>query len=80
MPRGREQYFAERNKRVINFVLEDEEMKQAIADAAAADGRTVSGWIKHHILPVVLEKAGFAPSQLKAKTKKPTPSRRKPKP
>lgn len=78
MPKGREKYYAERNKRVINFVLDDEELKQRIADAAAADGRSVSGWIKHHILPDILKKAGVDPSQSKPKASKPLPSRRKP--
>ncbi len=57
MTKERAKYYSERSKRIVSFVLEDEELKQRLKEAADADGRTVNGWITHHILPKMLAEA-----------------------
>lgn len=48
-------YYRKRNERIVSFVLEDLELKKKLQEVADADGRSVNGWITHHILPKLAE-------------------------
>lgn len=64
MAKERAAYYKARSKKVINFVVDDDELKSRLKEAALADGRTVNGWIKHYILPKI---AADIDEQLKKK-------------
>lgn len=47
----RADYYRDRNERIVSFVLDDIELKDKLKEVADADGRSVNGWITHHMLP-----------------------------